>query len=128
MPQREVKSNKFSGFIAYYDNGKVVKEKELFYSTILKRNLATNWAEIKKERLNKLELHWNGNFKVSVSKEEFPFINPEDWFFSHSGAMDLKNRKVQVVSRNIGYKKDGILQIFSVYEVTGIVRIHSRAA
>ena len=128
MPRREKRDDKFTGFIAYTKEGYEIREKELFYSKRFKKNLATNWDEINKDSLIKLELHWRNNFKVDVSTEEFPFIKPDDWYFSHSGAMDLKTRKVQIVSRNIGYKKDGILQIFSVYEASGIVRIHSRAA
>jgi len=116
----------YTGFIAHYDNGRSIKERENFYSSKLKKKCATNWQEIDRTRLVALELVWHGQSKATVQKPPDPFT-PDQWFFSHSGCMNMNSRKIIVVSRNIGYVKDGIVHITSVMEDTGIIRIWTRA-
>jgi len=129
MPQRG--SKKYSGFIAHYANGKTVKERENYFSTKLNKKCATNWSEIDKENLVALELIWNDNskFKLTIEdiKEKHPDFVPSDWFFSQSGYFDMHSRKITVVSRNIGYIKDGVVNITSVNETSGNIRIYMRA-
>lgn len=118
MRQREF--NKFTGFIAYYNNGKFVREKENYLSQTLHKTCATNWAEIDKEQLIALELHWNGQSIVRVDKANNPDITSNDWFFTQSAIFDMTNKKLVVLDRNIGYtKKDGTTQVYSVNEATG---------
>lgn len=117
---------KFTGFLAYYSDDLIVKEKENYFSKKLNKNCATNWAEIDKTRLVALELLWRGQSKIKIDKKEYPFIKPEDWFFTHSGMYNMKNRNITVISRNIGFKKDNITQVYSVDEETGILRTSIR--
>lgn len=117
---------KFTGFLAYYSDDLIVKEKENYFSKKLNKNCATNWAEIDKTRLVALELLWLGQSKIKIDKKEYPFIKPEDWFFTHSGMYNMKNRNITVISRNIGFKKDNITQVYSVDEETGILRTSIR--
>jgi len=128
------KENNFTGFIAHYNNGTSIKEKENFFSKKLNKQCATNWAEINKEKLISMELYWKGEFKAKIlkipeKKDDVPYtiLNPDQWFFSHSGYMDMNTRTIKVVSRNIGYVYNGIIYITSVNENVGNIRIHSRA-
>jgi hypothetical protein len=135
MSLKELKNPKpFSGFVAYYDDGTIIKEREDFFSKKLTKKCSTNWAEIDRERLVKLELLWNDESKGFISKipSENSFnnctINPQDWFFSQKGYFDLGGKKIIVVARNIGYVNSGILHIFSVVELTGFVQVSHRQA
>lgn len=119
MPQKE---NKFTGFRAYYNNNIIVKEKENYFSKKLQKNCATNWAEIDKNRLVTLELLWHGQTKIKIDMKEHPHIKPEDWFFTHSGLYNMKSRSKTIIARNIGFKKNNIIQVYSVEEETGILR------
>ena len=131
---RPEENKNFTGFIIYYDNGKIINERENFYSRKLKKKCATNWAEIDKERIQKIELVWRGSYKAHIDKTSqdpllpYTTLLPDQWFFSHSGYCDLSTKKVVVVSRNIGYVINNICYIRSVEEATGIVRITQRAA
>jgi len=128
MSPREGNSRKsFTGFIAYYDDGRKLREKEN-YTDSNGKNHATNWFEIKKDKLVALELLWRGESKISIAKDEYPFIKADDWFFSQLGYQDMSNREIKVIARNIGYVKDGILQIFTVDEDNGNLRISTRDA
>jgi len=126
MPPREPEKNKFTGFLAHYKDGSVVKEKNHYYSSKLKKECATNWHEIDKSQLVSLELLWGGESKIKISIEEYPAIKPSDWFFSHYEYFDLKNRNVIVISRNIGISKKDHKQIYSVHEETGILKTEIR--
>lgn len=135
LQKEEKKRIDFTGFVATYSNGRVVYERENFYSRKLKKQCATSWDEIDKNRLVSLELQWHGEPKVKVDKIPDPKENlgynelgPTQWFFSQSGSLDMANHKVLVVSRNIGYKVNGTCHISSVMEDTGVIRMHSRAA
>jgi hypothetical protein len=119
---------KFTGFRAYYSKEIFVKEKENYFSKKLKKNCATNWAEIDKTRLVALELLWHGQSKIKIDKKEYPHIKSEDWFFTHSGIYNMKNRSITIISRNIGFKKDNIIQVYSVEEETGILRSSVRGS
>jgi len=131
---KKLKSHKpFTGFIAYYDNGKIIKEHEDFFSKKLNKKCATNWAEIDKNKLIKLELIWQDTPKgyITKSPSEQSFnktytLNPQDWFFSQKGYFDLNTRQIIVIARNIGYIESGIVNILSAIEQTGIVQIYSR--
>ena len=129
MYQREKPINKpFTGFVACYDDGKRIQERENFFSDKLNKQCSTNWAEICREKLSSMELLWNGISKIKIDKINYPHIKPSDWYFSQTGYMDLISKNIVVVSRNIGYRKDGILNIFYVEENTGIVKSAQRAA
>ncbi|MBD3261255.1 MAG: hypothetical protein GF334_06155 [Candidatus Altiarchaeales archaeon] len=117
----------FTGFIVHYENGKTVRERENYISKKLNKQCATNWAEIDKARIVALELIWKDKSKIKLSKEEYPSIKPGDWYFSHTGYLDMKSRKVVVVKRSIGYIKDGLLHIYSVDEKEGSIKGHVRA-
>lgn len=122
MPQKE---NNFTGFVAYYNNRKV-KEKENYFSKEHNQKKATNWSEINKNKLTALELLWHGKSKIKISKEEYPKIKPKDWFFSHSAIYDMESQKIRTVARNIGFKKDKIINIFTVEEKSGNLKTSVR--
>jgi hypothetical protein len=118
MLQKELKNN-FTGFIAHYNNGKSVKEKEDYFSKLLKKVCATNWAEVDKEKLVALELVWKNQSKININIKDYPHIKPSDWFFTQTAFFEMKSRKTVIISRNIGYKKDNITQVYSVEESNG---------
>jgi hypothetical protein len=127
MPPKEKRvSNSFTGLFAYYENGTIIEEKNNYYSTKFKKTCATNWAEIDKSQLIALELFWKGSSKIKISKEEYPDIKPEDWFFSHYGYFDMKDRKTLVIARNIGIKLKDHIKVYSVDENTGNIKIETR--
>ena len=136
MPPKGIPNLKkeFTGFVAYYDDGKVIKERENFQSKKLNRKLATNWAEINKNKLIALELQWKNQVKARIDKvppkkAEAPYkvLKPSDWFFSQKGYIDMGSRQIVIIARNIGYIKDDIINITSVDEKTGIIKMYSRA-
>lgn len=118
MPPRE---SKFTGFVAYYGEKKAIREKENYLDKSTNQKKATNWSEIDKNRLTSLELVWNDASKIRIDKKDHPDIKPEDWFFSQHAFHDMANQELSIVKRNIGYKKDGVLQVYSVDEKTGIL-------
>lgn len=135
MPQKEQKENdNFSGFIAVYQNGKEVREKENYFSKKLDKKCATNWSEINKDKLVALRILWHGQEKMVIDKypknkeARYKELEPGDWFFSQSGIFDLSTHSIKVISRNIGFKKDGMYTIYSVEEDTGILKISYRKA
>jgi len=128
-------SESFTGFVAHYADGRVIHEREDFFSDKLNRKCSTNWAEIDRDRLSAIELVWHGTIKVRIDKiptstsfNAHKTMAPADWFFSQKGYFDMRTRKIVVVARNIGYKENGILHIASVFEETGILRIYDRAS
>lgn len=126
MSRKEGNSRKnFTGFVAYYDDGRKLREKEN-YTDKSGKDCATNWSEVKKDKLVALELLWNGKSKIKISKDEYPSIKPEDWFFSQLGYQDMSKREIVVIARNIGFIKEGILQVFTIDENTGNLRISTR--
>jgi hypothetical protein len=133
-PEKQKKRSLFTGFVAYYDDGKIVKEREDYFSKALNKKCATNWAEIDKDKLSKLEIVWRDEIKGFLSKaptaDSFNTnpLQPQDWFFSQKGYFDLGPRQIIVVARNIGYVESGIVNILSVIEATGIVHIYRRKA
>jgi len=118
----------FTGLVATYDDGKLVREKNHFYSKLLGRQCATNWGEIALKKVVSLELYWRGESKIKISKEDKPLISHEDWYFTHSAIMDAVSPKPKICSRNIGYKNDGILYLYSVDEDTGALKVQNRVA
>jgi hypothetical protein len=123
MLQKELN---LTGFIAHYANGSIVKEKENYTNKKLQKKCATNWSEIDKNQLVALELLWHGKSIIKIDKKDYPHIKPEDWFFTQTGIFELKDRKVKVLARNIGFNKDKIIQVYSVEEETGILRTSVR--
>ena len=125
MLQKE-KQNSFTGFIAHYENGAKVYEREDYHSKKLNKKCATNWAEIDKEKLVSLQLVWKGQIKVTIDKESGSahrsVLKAEDWFFSQNGYMDMGTRKIVVLSRNVGFIEDNNIYITSVLEETGDIR------
>ena len=124
---RQNENRNFTGFIATYEDGSTVEQKENFFSKKQNKKCKTNWLDIDKGKLVKLELFWKGVPSASISKEDHPYISPDDWFFSHTGYMDIHSRNIKVLDRNIGFKKDGILTVFSVHEDNGFVKVDTRA-
>ncbi len=122
----------FTGLLAYYDNGKIIKERENYFSTKLNKECATNWGEIDKSKLVALELVWQGSSKIRIDKtpadKSHHILEPSDWFFSQNGYSDMGSRSISVVARNIGYVENSILTIFKVLEESGVLQISSRAA
>jgi len=118
----------FSGFVAVYDDGTRVPERENYHSEKLRKKMATNWLEIDKARLVSLELFWRGRKMSSISKLDHPDITPTDWFFSHTGCLDISTHAIHVVARNIGYKdKSGLTNIISVSDSEGTMKGYTRA-
>ena len=115
------KENNFTGFIAYYGPKKKVFEKEN-YTDKSGNKKATNWSEIDKEKLTALELVWRGSSKILIKKSDYPHMQGTDWFFTQSAFLDMATQKIRVVARNIGYRKEGIIQIFTVEEDTGTLK------
>jgi hypothetical protein len=129
MPQKESKNqNKFTGFLAYYDDGKIVQEREDYFSKPLNKQCATNWAEINKDKLSALELIWQDQPKIKIDIKDYPHIKPADWFFTQSAYFEMKSRKLTIVARNIGFKKDNIIQVYSIEEATGTLSSSVRSA
>lgn len=122
MLRKEVK---FTGFIAYYGPKKSVKEKENFINKdgVAK---ATNWYEIDKDKLTALELVWKDEPKITIDKKDYPHIQPNDWFFTQTAYFDMQKQETVVISRNIGFKKDGYIQVYTVEENTGILKSSMR--
>jgi hypothetical protein len=120
--------NNFTGFIATYEDGSSVTEKENFFSKKRGKNCKTNWLDVDQSRLFKLELYWKGIPSASIDKNSYPEITEGDWYFTHTGYMDLHNREIKVLKRNIGFKADGLLTIFSVSESDGVLKVDTRAA
>lgn len=128
MPLRGELQNtsNFTGFIVTYENGSKIYEKNDYFSKMLNKKCATNWAEIDKSKIASLELHWEGVCKATINKAPSPDthsneLTAKDWFFSHRGYLDMGVRKVVILSRNIGYVENGILYLISVIQKTGEV-------
>jgi len=130
MPPREGGSvpEGFTGFLATYDDGTQILERECYHSERLRRPMATSWPEIDRERLRRLDLYWHGSKKATVSKDDHPHLGADGWFFSQTGYMDMKKRAVSVIGRNIGFRgKDGLLYVTTVREFDGRVKGSVRA-
>ena len=118
--------NLFIGFVAYYEGGRRVKEREHFYSKVLKKQCATNWAEVALTQVVSLEIVWKGVSKIKISKADNPHIKPDDWYFSHSAYMDMASSVPKTLTRNIGYRKGKILYLYAVNEETGDLQVSTR--
>jgi len=119
-------NKKFTGFIAHYSDGNQVKEKNNYYSKKAGCKKATNWHEVDKDKITALELFWKGESKIKIDKSEHAHITSADWFFSHFGCLDMENHQTKVISRNIGFVKGDIINIYCVLEDTGVVKIEHR--
>jgi hypothetical protein len=135
MPLKEdllKRTEPFTGFVIIYCNGNKIYEKENYFSKKLNKKCATNWAEIDKNKIASLELHWRGDCKATISKvpsdNHSNMIEANDWFFSHRGYLNMGTRKVVIIARNIGYIENNILHITSVVEETGEILRITRAA
>lgn len=126
MYQKDI--NNFTGFIATYTDGSTVKEKENFFSKKRSKKSVTNWLDIDKSKLTKLELYWKGVPSACIDKLDHPLISPDDWYFTHTGYMDIHDHNIKVLSRNIGFKEEGLLTIMSVNEADGTLKVNTRAS
>ena len=126
MSQKE--NSNFTGFKATYQDGSTIVEKENFFSKKLGKKCMTNWAEIDKENLKRIELYWKGIPTAAIDKADYPNLLASDWYFFHTGFMDISDRKIKTQSRCIGYKEDGIVTIFSIDEGSGVLKVTTRAA
>jgi len=114
--------------VAVYKDGTVVPERENYYSERLRKKMATNWLEVDKSAVERLEIHWRGRKMASISKAEHPEIKPSDWFFSHTGCLDMSTHSVRVVARNIGYRdRSGLTNVISILECDGTMKGYARA-
>lgn len=118
---QSVNSN-FTGFKVTYPDGSFVLESP-DNSVKGKR---TNWHTVDTDRIETLELFWGGISIVSIDKKDHPEVSGDDWFFSHTGYTDIDSRDITVVSRNIGFREDGALTVFSVDENDGTLRVDVR--
>ena len=122
----------FTGFLITYESGSKIYEKENYFSKKLNKKCATNWAEIDKSKISSLELLWNGESKAIIHKKASDVhtkdLGASDWYFSHKAYLNMGDRKVVIISRNIGYIEDNILHITSVQEKTGEISMSVRAA
>jgi len=113
----------FSGFVATYEDGVSVLEREGYHSEKTRRLMATSWPEVDTEKLASVTIYWNGQKKHTVSKSDHPHMKPQDWFFSQTGYMDIKRHTVLVVARNLGYRgNDNLLHIVSIQEEDGSLK------
>jgi hypothetical protein len=121
-----------TGFVVIYDKGNKIYEKENYFSKRLNKKCATNWAEIDKNKISSLELHWRGDCKATIYKVSSDthsnILEAKDWFFSHRGYLNMGTRKIVIITRNIGYIENNILHITSVVEETGEILRTTRAA
>lgn len=115
------KENNFTGFVAYYGDNKIILEKENYVDKKTGQKKATNWSEINKDKLTALELIWHGESKIKIDKKEQSHIGPDDWFFTQTAFFDMTKQQIVVIGRNIGYKKGGVIQVYTVVEETGIL-------
>jgi hypothetical protein len=118
----------FTGFVATYEDGTSVLEREGYHSEKLRRPMATSWPEIDRARLTSLDLYWHGEKKATVSKSEQPHLDADGWFFSQTGYMDVSSHTILVIARNIGYRgRDGLLYVTSIRESDGALKGSVRA-
>lgn len=118
----------FTGFVAIYNDGTQDIEREEYFSEKTRRLMATSWPEVSLEKVTQLDLYWHGSKKITISKSDHPHIGPKDWFFSHTGYMDLKQHSVVIIARNVGYRgEDGLLYVTSVRESDGLIKGSVRA-
>lgn len=118
----------FTGFVAVYDDGTAILERENYHSEKTRRLMATSWPEIDLKRLQRVELYWRGQKKTYVAKHDHPHLKPSDWFFSQTGFMDVRRHNVIVIARNIGYRgEDGLTYVTTVRESDGAVKGSVRA-
>jgi len=97
--------------------GDVVWEKNNYWSDKFNRVLATNWSEIDKAQIKSLSLYWKGKLLICLDKDE---VLPDTWLFSHTGMLQTgHSQNVQVLSRNIGFEKNGSRYLFKVIEESG---------
>jgi hypothetical protein len=97
--------------------GKVVWEKNNYWSDKQRKILATNWSEIDKDKIEAMALYWKGRLALYLTKAEHL---PDKWVFSHTGMLQTGvSQNVQIVSRNIGFERGGIRYMFRVSEADG---------
>jgi hypothetical protein len=106
------------GLMVTYLEGDVVLERNNYWSSTFNKQMATNWSEIDRSRIQSLKLFWKGAIRVSL---EGPELIPDQWIFSHTGTTSLKSPGVQILSRNIGYIKGDKKVLYRVSEETGEV-------
>ena len=119
-------SNPIHGFLVVYEDGSQVSEKNNFWSETLQRVSATNWHEVDQNRISRISLYWKGSLVISLDKKE---VRPETWFFSHTGALQVSGgSKVTIVSRNIGFVREGRKYLYKVVEDTGALLFDEQEA
>jgi hypothetical protein len=116
-------SENLTGFLAKYKDGTTLEQKTFYFDEALNKECATNWHDVDKSKLSSLELFWKGSYKISVDLADNPEMLPEDWFFSCTGTADISGSNPKIIARNIGFRKNGVLLVFTVDEETG--NLHS---
>jgi hypothetical protein len=102
-----------------YLDGTEIWERNHFWSDKHERMLATNWIEIDQSLISCMHLYWKGSHRVTLNQAE---LNPDKWLFSHTAVMSVGDgSNVAILTRNIGYDKDGARYWFRVDEKTGVL-------
>jgi hypothetical protein len=102
------------GFVARYQIGDPVYERNGFPDE-QGRVRATNWSEVNLEKVEILELWWQGDVRVVLDKGDLEGLT--EWIFFHTGISDGKQASIQ--SRTIGFWAGGERYLATVDEKTG---------
>jgi len=119
-----------TGFVARYWSGEAIFERN-GAPDAAGRIRATNWAEVDLEKVDRLELWWNGEPRAIIDRSDALIdLNPADlenhllqgtpitdWVFFHSGISDGNQTSIQ--SRSIGFVVNGTRYLATVDEKTG---------
>lgn len=107
--------NSHTGFIARYRDGTIIPEKNNFYDSQLKKICATNWHQINKEKLQRLELWWKGYCRAKIDN----IHNIKEWIFYHTAIYDSSMHKSVTLSRTIGYIDKSGAYTYTILESNG---------
>jgi hypothetical protein len=118
----------YTGFRVVLSGGKLITESQDSFCPSLGRVSATNWHTVPLNDIQELSLVHHGRIVVSIQASEAGVQSPGDWYYSRSAVTESGNWKTTMVSRNIGYRKDGVLRIWKVHEDSGHVHYTEQAS
>lgn len=116
---------KHTGFVAYLRDGRTIFEKNncLCSNGGMRATdvtiKATNWCDVPNGDIVTLALYWKGKLVLSLDECD---LYPLEWLFSHTASYAVSNGNKgsqRLISRNIGYKKDGQISMYKCLEETG---------
>ena len=108
---------KHTGFIAYQEDGVVIRERNMFLDDSLGKECATNWHHVDKSQLSILELWWQGKLAYRLIKNH----PSQQWLFYHTACHDKSG--LRIISRNIGLTSPSGKLLVSVDETTGYTQL-----